>query len=381
MKILFVGPGSSIHMLRWIDRAESIGIDTLFYPSDGAIPNSKTRLVTKTHFGIRFTDRPLFNLMLEIKFLRKLIKAEKPDLVHLHWLFSPTAFALSLIGRQKIVATPWGSDILYTNEKSDWNIRQKLIYKYSLKVLIRNINFFTCDADHLKNRLIELGAEEQNIEIVYFGTNSEIFTPLKRSDAFREKCNLKSDSVAILSNRNFYPVYDVATLVNAFKIVHDQYPNTYLILGGSGTELDNLQKLVAKLDLEGKVIFLGKLTDDELQVSVASSDIYVSTSTSDGGIASSVAEAMSSKLPVIITEFGENTKWLNGDHNGYSFEIGNVEQLAERIIALVKHPYIRQKMGIAGRQTVIKELNPANETLKLKKVYMKLIASTATSKK
>jgi glycosyltransferase involved in cell wall biosynthesis len=377
MKILFVGPGSSIHMLRWIDRAESIGVDTVFYPSDGVIPGSKIRAITKPEFGIRFTGKPLFNLLFEVRFLRKLIKAEKPDIVHLHWLFSPTAFALSFIRRQKIVATPWGSDILYTNEKNEWNIRQKLIYKYSLKILIKNINYFTCDADHLKNRLIELGAREENIDIIYFGTNSEIFTPLKKSVAFREKWNFKSDSVSIISNRNFYPVYDVATLVNAFKIVLDQHPNTYLILGGSGSELDNLQKLVAKLDLETKVIFLGKLTDNELQVSVASSDIYVSTSTSDGGIASSVAEAMSSELPVIITEFGENTKWLDGNRNGYSFEIGNVKQLADRIIALVKHPDIRQKMGIAGRQKVVKELNPVNETLKLKKVYMKLITYTA----
>lgn len=373
MKILFIGPGSSIHTLRWVNRASRIGMETVLYPSDGAIPDTEMRVVTKATLGIPCTNKPLMNLISEIRFLRKLIEVEKPDIVHLHWLFSPTAFALSFIRRRKIVATAWGSDILYTNEKSHWNTKQKLIYKFSLKILIRNIDYFTCDADHLKERLIALGAKEQNIEIVYFGTNSEIFTPLKRSVSLREKWNMEIDSIAILSNRNFYPVYDVATLVHAFKIVHDQFPKTSLILGGSGTELDNLEKLVMKLDLNANVIFLGKLTDDELQVSVASSDIYVSTSTSDGGIASSVAEAMSSELPVIVTAFGENTKWLNGDRNGYSFEIGNFKQLAARIVSLVEHPDIRRKMGIAGRQTIIKKLNPIDETLKLKNIYIKLL--------
>ena len=44
------------------------------------------------------------------------------------------------------------------------------------------------------------------------------------------------------------------------------------------------------------------------------SDIYVSTSLSDGGLAASTAEAMACELPVIITNFGVNSKWISENY-------------------------------------------------------------------
>ena len=45
-------------------------------------------------------------------------------------------------------------------------------------------------------------------------------------------------------------------------------------------------------------------------------DIYVSTSLSDGGIASSTAEAMLCSRPVVITNAAENSNWVKDGSNG-----------------------------------------------------------------
>ena len=49
-------------------------------------------------------------------------------------------------------------------------------------------------------------------------------------------------------------------------------------------------------------------------------DIYVSTSLSDGGLSSSVAEAMSFERLVIVTKNSDNNKWIKDGENGFLFK-------------------------------------------------------------
>jgi len=371
MKILLIAPGASFHTIRWMERLQDSGFEVVLYAQDNVIPAGKFKVVKKSwsdNGGI--LKNPILNLFREYKALKNVIENELPDLIHLHWLFSPTAIALSFVRHKRIVGTPWGSDLLPTNEKSHWGRRQKLIYKISLKKIIRSIDHFTCDADHMKLRLIELGANPDSIEIVYFGTDSQIFSPQKRSHLLREKWGAISDDIVILSTRHFFPVYDIPTLIRAFCLVNRKFSNTFLVLGGGGDELENLKRQIADIGIEKRVRFLGHLENDEFVKSIASADIYVSTSTSDGGLASSVAEAMASQLPVVVTQFGENEKWINERNSGLSFPIGDSGVLAENLEKLILDPELRVSMGKAGRATVIEKLNPLAESLKLKDFYL-----------
>lgn len=369
MKILFVAPGAALHATRWIDRAKEIDFEVVLFSQDGVTPLGDYKTITVNNLGMKQRNNPFLQLLEDIKALKIAIKSERPDFVHIHWFFSPIALALSFIKKVKIIGTPWGSDILYTNEKENWSLKQRVIYTYSIKKLVKRINYFTCDAEHLKARLIELGANKDRIDIIYFGTDSNLYTPENRSVDLRATWGLEKEDVAILSNRNLFKVYDIPTLVTAFKHVNDRYSNTFLLIGGSGPELTKLEKLVKSLGIQGRVRFLGKLDQGEFEKSVASADIYVSTSTSDGGLASSIAEAMASEIPVVITDFGENIDWLLENRNGLSFPVGDWEQLAEKIIFLLKNSDIREVMGKSARKTVSLKLDPKIEAEKLNRIY------------
>jgi glycosyltransferase involved in cell wall biosynthesis len=369
MKILFVAPGASLHATRWIERAQKIGFEVVLFSQDGVVPKSNYRTITVDTLGIPKSNNPILQLIKDVNALKRVIGSEVPDFVHIHWLFSPVALALSFVGNIKVVGTPWGSDILYTNEKESWNRKQRIIYKFSIKLLIKRIDYFTCDAAHLKDRLVKLGADKNLIQIVYFGTDASQFTPERRSDSCRKTWGLSNSDIAILSNRNLYKVYDIPTLIKAFKKVSERYKNVFLIVGGSGPELPNLEEQVKSQELQDKVRFLGKLEMGEFEASVASSDIYVSTSTSDGGLASSIAEAMASEVPVLVTDFGENSDWLEDGRNGFLFPVGGWESLAEKMIYLIENPSLRLAMGKSARQTVQLRLDPDFESQKLAEIY------------
>mgnify|MGYP000604086966 CR=1 FL=1 len=93
--------------------------------------------------------------------------------------------------------------------------------------------------------------------------------------------------------------------------------------------------------------------------------IYVSTSPTDGGIASSVAEAMACEVPVIITRFGDNEKWVKEETAGLLFDSGDVEELIECLIKLASNPELRREVGKRGRKVILVENNSEIEFLKI----------------
>ena len=105
--------------------------------------------------------------------------------------------------------------------------------------------------------------------------------------------------------------------------------------------------MVQSLGINNSVHFTGFIDNQLLPSLISSSDIYVSTSLSDAGIASSTAEAMSCEIPVVITDTAENDKWIDDKVNGFLFAPKSSEQLAEILIKLIKDkPF--EKVGKEG---------------------------------
>src|SRR5690606_7586304 len=66
-----------------------------------------------------------------------------------------------------------------------------------------------------------------------------------------------------------------------------------------------------------------------------------------------VLEGMISGLVVVATPTGGTIEILEDGENGLLFTPGDPEDLARKITLLVEDPHLRQKLGNAGRQTVI----------------------------
>jgi glycosyltransferase involved in cell wall biosynthesis len=112
---------------------------------------------------------------------------------------------------------------------------------------------------------------------------------------------------------------------------------------------------------------------DEFPNVLASCDIYVSTSLSDAGISAATAEAMASGLPVVITDFGDNKKWVIDGENGFVIPIKDHRILAEKIVYLLHNKEERIKMGENGRQLIEEKNNYYKEMAKVEQIYSNLI--------
>ena len=89
-----------------------------------------------------------------------------------------------------------------------------------------------------------------------------------------------SISPRILSNRNFELHYNVAAVLEAFRIVQRQYTEAELIVVGNGSLREELQALAKKLELSN-VTFTGPVKPETMARYYDDADVFVNASLID----------------------------------------------------------------------------------------------------
>lgn len=109
------------------------------------------------------------------------------------------------------------------------------------------------------------------------------------------------DRPYVLHVGGFDPLKGVSTLlIPAFASVAERHPDVVLALGGAaGPDRAASESAVRLLDLEDRVIFLGRLGDDELASAVAGSAAVVVSSLEEG-FGLPVVEALAAGVPVAV---------------------------------------------------------------------------------
>jgi glycosyltransferase involved in cell wall biosynthesis len=156
-------------------------------------------------------------------------------------------------------------------------------------------------------------------------------------------------------------------------MVLKEIPEAKFLVVGGGSQEAKLQEQAKSLGISQNVKFTGRIPNDELPEYLNSADIYVSTSLSDAGLASSTAEAMACGLPVIITDFGDNKKWVEDGTNGFLVPLRNPQVLASKIIQLIRNKEIRDRFGRINRQIIEERNDWQKEMRKIEELYQVLM--------
>jgi glycosyltransferase involved in cell wall biosynthesis len=375
MRLLLVAPSNSIHTRRWVKNSLDSGIDVYLVDQDpfGERPPS---LDTHHYFNIELSGLPsrsgltatLGVFRRQYLLFRKLNRSLDIDLVHIHWLFGFLPF-LFTSSKKAYIATPWGSDIQYIRTRTKKSVVKGIINSLVVTRVIKKASLLHCDSHQIASQIEEFGGDSRKIRVVYFGTDVVLFNPHARSASLRKKFGADSDTdVLIISTRSHEPVYDIPTFIRSAQEL-DGCENIKYVIAGSGSLTNHLKSLVHAAGLSSRFHFTGKLDDQEFLSATASCDIYVSTSTSDGGLAASTAEAMASGLPVVITNFGENSIWLDSESAGLLFEVGNSSELAEKLLHFVTSDEARRTAGAVARKIIVDRNNSVTEWGKILDAY------------
>lgn len=256
-------------------------------------------------------------------------------------------FYSTVLGYRPTVIIVWGTDVLIAPKRF-------FFFRFMAKYAFKNADAVILDSQVQKNAAIQLGCSPNKI-LKFPWFDLESVSPKKSRDEIREKLGWR-DNVIILSARSHEPIYGVEHLIEAIpKIVKEVTESRFLIIGG-GHLTQSFKERVRELHIEKYVKFTGNLPREDVVAYVNASDIYVSTSLSDGTSAS-LLEAMTLTVPSVVTEIPGNKEWIKNGYNGYLIPVKDSKSLSEKIIQLIKNKEIGKKLGENARKTVEARVN------------------------
>ena len=140
-------------------------------------------------------------------------------------------------------------------------------------------------------------------------------------------------------------------IIKIFSKLNNKKWKLYII--GDGKEIDNLSKLVKKLNLEKQVILTGYKNKKEIEKYMLESSIFLMASVSEG-LPMVLLEAMSYGLPCIAYETASGTNdIIKNNINGYIINNRDEDEYIEKLKELMNNNNLRKKMGESAKNTSI----------------------------
>jgi len=291
--------------------------------------------------------------------LRGLIREFPPDLVHAHSA-GGYAWAAMLCGFRPYVVTPWGTDLLVDVKRSGMN-------RWLTGHALRRAALVTTDGFHFVDILRSFGVPTERTLVHTFGTDVHHFSS---GPGEGERLALDvGDGPLVISTRTLNPVHDVETFIRAIPAIHRAFPSARFVVVGDGIDRLRLEDLAAKLGVSDVTRFTGMVDEERMRRVLRASNIYVSTSIMDAGLAGSTAEAMATSLPVIQTDNSDNAYWTPDGEGGLLIPNSDPAVLAEATIRLLQDPGKAHRMGMRNREVIVKKNNVDIELAKIEAAY------------
>lgn len=215
--------------------------------------------------------------------------------------------------------------------------------------------------------------DDYNYEITLMpnGVNAIKSPSTKQLADFREKWGISSKDevfgfVGRLGEEKNLPI-----LIEALNIICKERPNAKLMFVGDFQFRQVLEQLAEESDFPDRVVFTGAMPRGDLGVAYASLDVFVFPSLKDtqGWV---LHEAAHARKPIVLIDRNLSEVVRDGE-NGY-FADDNPEDLAKKIISLLRSPAKRQRFGeqskkLASRYTERRQIR------KLEALYQRVISS------
>jgi glycosyltransferase involved in cell wall biosynthesis len=286
-----------------------------------------------------------FDRLLELKYIRTLVtqlcywpllfrELRRADVVHV-FSASYSSFLLAPLPAL-IVARLFGKPVLmnYHSGEAEGHLRQSWIARTALQ---RHVAVNVVPSQFLKEVFSRFDIDA-----------AVVFNTVDRRDFLYRARDLGRRPLALLSTRNFEPVYNVPCTLRAFAKVQARFPDATLTLIGSGPQESSLKALAAELGLTG-VRFVGRVVPQEIPAYCSISDVYVQTPAADN-MPLSILEAFASGLPVVSTAVGGVPAVLTDGVHGLLAPDDDADGIAARIIELVERPDYAKRLAAAAYQ-------------------------------
>lgn len=183
-----------------------------------------------------------------------------------------------------------------------------------------------------------------------FSTTNKDLSEEEMKDRF-DHYDIPTDLPLVVQVSRFDKWKDPHGVIDAFEIARKEVDATLVLVGNIATDDPEGQEIFASVcqRAEDRIKILSVQDSALVNALQRKADVVLQKSIREG-FGLTVTEAMWKGTPVIGGNVGGIRHQIRDGENG--FLVDNVEEAAERIVTLLKDPALRERMGVAARETV-----------------------------
>ncbi len=293
----------------------------------------------------------------------------RADVVHAHsnGLLTELAVLLARRAGKPVVLTLYGTEI--------WHYAPRRFRPDLFTRAYRGASQVTFYSDRLMSRAFEVGLGRRGARVIYPPVGPEF----KWHDEEAQRKEREALGIAnrrlLLNVKRLHPLAGQRVLVDAMADVLHAYPDTRLVICGTGPLLEELQAAARSAGAERHVTFTGLVDNATVARYCAAADIFVLPSRLEA-LPTVAVEALACGTPVVSTDNPGGLE-LNGLF-GPDVSIVPGEQpiaLARAISYLLEHP----RRTLAGtRETIEREFRPGAVDVRYRAVYESALQGRVT---
>jgi L-malate glycosyltransferase len=291
------------------------------------------------------------------------VRTHSIDLLHVHYAI-PHAIsahlAREILGNgPKLVVTLHGTDITVVGADPS--------FLPIVRLGIERADAVTAVSQSLADQTHELLGVTRPIEVIPNFVDPD---RCDRDFAAAHRRRLSPDGAPLLVHAsNFRPVKRILDVIEIFRQVHARIP-AHLAMVGDGPDRPAAERFARDAGIAHRVEFLGNVSP--VEGVLGAGDVFLLPSAEESfGLAA--LEAMACGVPVVASNAGGLPELVVNGEGGFTFPVGDVMGMAERVIALLADPKELARQGELARVRAAENFSTARVVERYEALYRRLL--------
>lgn len=285
--------------------------------------------------------------------LIKAIHPQKPDLIHLHWIF-PSGMAAPKL---KLAGYP----VIITVHGGDWytNLDNKSLLPLIFDSL-EAADGLICVGKQLYNDILEeLPQLKNKLYHIPHGIDTSLFKPPSKKTSSKQQLSWNDGTIHLLCVANLYYEKGVDLLIMSLIKLKSYSCHLHIVSAHQDSnEKNRILDIIQEHNLQDQITFHPQQSQTDLVLYLQAADLLISPSRKEGfGLV--VAEAIACGTPVLATRSGGPEEIVTSEC-GLLVEAGNAKSLSNGLLNILRkldeyqvkkmHHYIKTNFSVSAKE-------------------------------
>ena len=226
------------------------------------------------------------------------------------------------------------------------------------KIFAQCDNYIAISQEIADGLVQQTGIDRSRVHVIPQGIDAaHRFCPAgpEEKAALRKELGISPDKPVVLFCARVAPIKGIGVMLDAWRIIHKQRSDALLLVvgGGLNTLIEEIKK-VSRNEADNSILVTGEVEKPDNYYRM--SDIYFLPSEFEG-LPTTLMEAMGCGLASVASDIGGSRDLVQHGKTGYLADKHDATGFAAHILRLLDDKALREKMGEAGRQRAIHELD------------------------